>query len=161
MTPQSSIDYDTLPACPETNALVAERVMGWLDVGMRQDGGSIEFVNFGVDPATVEERHAKKYSVRQVVPDYSTDIAAAFQVVSKLREQNWLVTIKVMPARMSFTIEGSHSEYDVPSADRFVGQGKVLCELTWMGDGLRHPELVFEDSVPLAIVRARLKAVSV
>jgi len=132
MTPQSSINYDTLPAGRELDALVAERVMGWLDVGKQRDSVHTEFVNFGVDPATVEERRAKKYAARQVVPHYSSDIAAAFQVVEKMAEKGDLIFLQ--------THRGDAERY----AATFV-----------------EPFTAYAPTAPLAICRAALKAVSV
>lgn len=86
----------------ELDALVAERLMGWRDVTInRNDGNWITI--YGCKPAWMsfpsfwqlqgaiskgrggeEKRH---------IPDYSTDTACAFQVVEKMRERGFGVTL--------------------------------------------------------------------
>jgi hypothetical protein len=57
----------------ELDALVAEKVMGWRDVS---DG-------YGTPP------EATLWEAIHIIPHYSTDIAAAWQVVERMRDQGW------------------------------------------------------------------------
>jgi hypothetical protein len=64
------------------DALVAERVMGWTEVAAEHRSvASHWYVPSGVNPASRPNR-----GMRQQIPEYSTDIAAAWQVVEKIRE---------------------------------------------------------------------------
>lgn len=95
------------------------------------------------------------------VPPYSSDIAAAWMVVEKMRADDWLVSVKSQPDCGAFIVEGARSEYDAPSPARQIGKGKVVCELQDMRtEGkYRHSQWAFADTAPLAICLAALKAV--
>lgn len=155
-----------LPAGRELNALIAERVMGrepdlmWNVFNPDETATCFhaetkrECEEFLAD---VLKRYPNSWMKDHHVgawkrfPRYSTDIVPAWEVVEKLRSDGWLVTVKSMPPRSSFIIQGSNSEYDAPRPDRLVGKGKVLCEAHWMGDGFRHDAWAISDTVPLAI----------
>lgn len=64
----------------ELDALVAERVMGWMSVGLRARYGMLAADWRGHDPLS---RVGPEFEC--AVPHYSTDIAAAWQVVEKVQ----------------------------------------------------------------------------
>lgn len=64
----------------ELDALVAERVMGWTEIESKGHV-FIESQILGVKPGTIAS--ATGYKPKFVVPHYSTDIAAAWDVVGK------------------------------------------------------------------------------
>lgn len=101
-------------------------------------------------------------SKRILAPAYSTEIAAAWQLVEKFRADGWLVTVKHMPPGHPFIVEGSRSEYDAPCPDKPLAQsaGKAVCELHCMKQTgfLRSDHFAIADTVPLAICRAALLA---
>lgn len=45
-----------------------------------------------------------------------------------LRDEGWIIVLKVMPREMAYLIEGSRSEYDAPCPDKHVGKGKWCVE---------------------------------
>jgi hypothetical protein len=148
----------------DLDALVAEKVMGWVWLEKESDKSAIvmnerclvypdfeEKVNRSGDDAII---------ILPGIPDYSTDIASAWEVVEKLRADDWLVTVKAMPDCASYLIEGSRSEYDAPCSDRHVGNGKQGCFAENMRKGInewRRSEGAIADTVPLAICLAALK----
>jgi hypothetical protein len=70
-----------MPAGREMDALVAEKVMGWKDVIMGRD-------DYGGEPVPREynprPEYQDEYVIFKHVLNYSTDIAAAWQVVEKV-----------------------------------------------------------------------------
>lgn len=119
----------------ELDALVAEKVFGWTDVCAATRtlyGGTTWFVPHGRPDAAF-----MKYAE---VPSYSTDIAAAWLVVEKLRPKFWTK----LCAGMTLTESPLHE----------CAMGLYATE-----DGPSH-QLAYERdaSAPLAICRAALAA---
>jgi hypothetical protein len=89
----------------ETDALVAERVMGWAwqtkDGSTRWLAPPAQCGDFGHErPASGDEAlegawwlEAKPSDLHWIVPHYSTDIAAAWQVVESVVERGYMVTV--------------------------------------------------------------------
>ena len=74
-----------LTAGHELDAMVAEKVMGWTAVEAKYTGASSQwFVPSGVNPFS-----RPNPNMRQQVPAYSTDIAAAWLVVDKMLADGW------------------------------------------------------------------------
>jgi hypothetical protein len=116
-----------LDAGRELDALVAERVMGWQ--------WNDYTVNYGNDDyRTVRGLFDVKgsFDSHDRFPEYSTDIAAAWRVVEKLKP-DWAIRIEVRPSG-------------------------VYCDIISLTE--RRVEKVTESSVPLAICRAALRAVT-
>lgn len=160
MTPQPSIDYDTLPAGRELDALVAERVMGWEWLERRMDVHDPSTARKALFPPSDSEWIRINYNERDwsaassatprfhdwdeaalrskggaaelCLPYYSSDIAAAWQVVEKMAEKGDLIFLQ--------THRGDDEQY----AATFV-----------------EPFTAYAPTVPLAVCRAALKAVSV
>jgi hypothetical protein len=105
-----------LVAGRELDALVAERVMGWVQEEPQPHPVNSFAIYFGGPPP------------------YSTDIAAAWQVVERMREQEYSIALD------------SDTWLKHPYAVHFIGgnSGCVSCTA---------------DTAPLAICRAALKAV--
>lgn len=75
-----SIDSTTMAAGPEMDAEIARRVFGWVrdpEAEAQTATGSPIWIASG-----------EEYS-QNGTPDYSTDIAAAWTVVEKMREHGW------------------------------------------------------------------------
>ena len=118
-----------MPAGREMDALVAEKVMGWTNPRITPSG------RFRITPPM-----GGKYHGGQMPPKYSTDIAAAWQVVEWLMERGDV-----------FVEYWSDGEWFV--ADKPVGVRQDAT--TAMCDGKATGEM----SAPLAICRAALLAV--
>lgn len=125
---------------------VAREVMGWTDVDLDSDGQCF----CGIRP---DQPGRGLY-----VPPYSRELGAAWLVVEKLRQDGWLVTVKLMPD--GFPFRGS-----VDSDEQW--KVKVAVELTWMpqktAEDCRrsitlHP-FALGDEVPETICKAALEAV--
>ncbi len=65
----------------------------------------------------------------------SKRLPTTFDLMEEMRAMGWCVVLKCLPKELGWMIEGSRSEYDAPCPDRFVGKGKWLCEVSWMGKG--------------------------
>lgn len=124
-TETQGADWRTLNAGRELDAAVAERVMGWTRTHETHRLHGRTYLR-GAAPATGR---------LQAVPAYSTDIAAAWLVVEKLREHGWFPSVQ---------------------AQEECGQlgGRWLCEV--------DPRFSFIDgdgsTAPLAVCRAALAA---
>ena len=124
----------------EIDVKVAEVVMGWLEVGCKhipsgQPDAGTEFVPHGVPPVPPHPLAAR----RQTVPDYSSDISAAWLVVEKMRERGFTLSI--------------HTDYIVNDCLY------EYCCIVWTNTGGR--DFSFEigaETAPLAICRAALAA---
>ena len=105
--------------------------------------------------ATIAEMQAKLDAAEKRV----AEIEQTFSLMAMLRGDDWCVVLKCLPASMNWIIEGSRSEYDAPSPDIKLGEGKWCCELSCMrmmkGDGLsgyRVPVCTMHES-PYEAVR--------
>lgn len=147
------VDVDSLEAGRELDALVAERVMGWLP----------HFRNTAhwVDAEIADTVGSLDYRVRGIVGEWSPskDIAVAWQVVEKLRAGNWLVRIQEMPDGFPFLAGGGWRDEETREIHR-----RSMCQLypgrplrDTHGFGLRDM-VTFADTAPLAICKATLMA---
>lgn len=86
--------------------------------------------------ATIAEMQTKLDAANARV----AEIEQTFSFMAMLRGDDWCVVLKCLPASINWIIEGSRSEYDAPSPDIKLGEGKWCCELSCMrmmkGDGL-------------------------
>jgi hypothetical protein len=64
--------------------LVAEKVLGWTEVKKVELNGSAAFQYLGVRPGEVPSKYTG-YKPSYTIPQYSIDIAAAWEVVEKLK----------------------------------------------------------------------------
>jgi len=120
----------------ELDAKVAEKVMGlevyrsrqdWMQKGMPHIAEWAETVFY---PAYWHP----EYELATVVSNYSTDIKASFEVVEKLGEDGWIVTL--------------HRDL------------KWFCDLVWFtADDTTWLPTTEADTLPEAICKAALKAV--
>lgn len=107
----------------ELDALVAEKVMGWTNAHRTRPGACLR----GYPPTS---------ATITLVPAYSSEIAAAWAVVERMREQGYAVTV------------------------RSASEGRWVAR-TWKAPDDPSTDWVREDSAPLAIVLAALRAVGV
>ena len=119
----------------ELDAKVAEKVMGlevftsrqdWMQKGMPHIAEWAESVIY---PAFWHP----KFELATVVDPYSTDIKAAWEVVEKLGEDGWIVTL--------------HRDF------------KWYCDLTWFTEDDTASTSVEANTLPEAICKAALAAV--
>ncbi len=148
------MDIDSLVAGPELDALVAEKVMGMVwyrDWPLNSEGAAINagipFLSYpGRDIRLATDEDLKEKKDLNGIEEYSTDIAAAWEVVEKLN-------LMVMPVesasgkRWGWAAE----QITVEKADLKKGSGYYLEVGTELWT---HAE-----TAPLAICRAALKAV--
>lgn len=142
---QTAIDYSVMEAGNELDSLIAEKVMGWQWYTWKIASCSGEIVR-GLFPSdyenpfhyekhqtlTGETRKLRASGLAAHIPDYSKNIAAAFQVVSRFTD-----------SKIPFSIK-----YDVNSGyDKQTGWSIAI-------DGVSV--VAFCDSLPLAICRAAL-----
>lgn len=113
---------ETLPAGRELDAIVAEKVMGWCR-GSEASSGEWQ-------------RHD---GMLAELPKFSTDIAAAWQVVEKLRPDDIFLTISALP----------DGDYEC-AAQNEIGETLKLADSACVKAG----------SAPLVICRAALLACS-
>jgi hypothetical protein len=138
-----TLDIDTLDAGRELDAMVAERVMGWRWLNYRWHDGTSKQLLW---PSDADEQPRgddfdRLYDGRLVPWDinYSTDIAAAWQVVEHFHEQRgWFVSIQ-SDGGWNFHNNGTTKGWEVT-----IG---------------REGE-AFAPTLPLALCRAALKAVA-
>lgn len=149
-----------IPAGRELDALVAEKVMGlvpgkdfgewpehqwrrnakgeidYVEQGERHGGPVCDRCEFGYCQHCPGEREEAKAHPCEIEPDdYSTDIAAAWQVVERL--------LTMDPERIQFSIESRYPEWTVNTWCR--AEDNNVC--------------VVAETAPLAICRAALRAV--
>lgn len=97
-------------------------------------------------------------------PPYVQQIGVAWDVVRKLREDDWIVAVKELPPGVCHIIEGARSEYDAPCEDQEIARGKASCELQCARYGKgpwRLSCFAFADTAARAICLVALKAVGV
>ena len=115
----------------ELDALVAEKVMGWTR-GLRYGNGNGEWI----EPGRENDAHKRTWDT---TPCFSTDIAAAWQVVERMEADGW----------------GHKHLFHSPGAEdpgyywTFMKPGK----------GIRSMSESHAETLPLAICLAALKAV--
>lgn len=134
-----------LEAGRELDRLVAERVMGW------RVFGTPEVYAYWTEPYEGEKRLGDMPSL----PRFSTDIAAAWTVVERMREMKWLVRVQEMPD-------------NYPYLDNMTGEplfyAKAYVTMEWMPrisertGKLVMPRCARATTAPLSICRAALAA---
>jgi len=121
-------------------------VMGWSDVSFDSE----RWESLGVPPGGTEP---------EPVPAYSSDIAASWQVVERLRTLGWSATIELLPDE--YPLAG-----DRPGADA-GHRVPVVCTLAWLPEGsaddtwkrLYHQPEAIADTAPHALCLAALAGV--
>lgn len=126
----------------EIDALVAEKVMGYAKP--ENVNGEIGFTEHFIGTGT---------SRFHVLPHYSTEIAAAWKVVERLKEAGWVVEIRTWGAS---TPQGPKTLATLWKEWTTQGYGRTRPQLM-RGDSLQVPG----DTAAHAICRAALKSVGV
>lgn len=121
-----------MKAGPELNALVAEKVMGWTVCRDKNCEGCEADIYLVEDGCWESKRDDT---------NFSSDIAAAWQVVEKL----------VPPTRKGPWLE-------ITATDGYASEGPYICEYAWWADHKQHRVRADADTAPLAICLAALKA---
>jgi hypothetical protein len=123
-----------LEAGRELDVLIAVKVMGWHDINgnAATTGGLLN-----------DKREWKS------LPDYSTDIAAAWAVVEYLKKRNWSWTF-------SHCAAAPRTEQDINEGHHHGTSAGVRRDHY----GTRPFYWIYAETMPLAICRAALKAVS-
>ncbi len=122
-------EIDQMEAGPEMDALVAEFMIGWRRAPSEDDPAGWCWVT---------EHGRTRGSATALMPTYSTNIAAAWQVVEKLKERFSSVLVETNPRQYYVDIV---TDKGTPSYYRTVADAEA-------------------DTAPLAICRAALKAVN-
>lgn len=121
---------DTMPAGPELDALVAEKVMGWHHT--EDHGGGL--------------RCGGKIRNCELVPRYSTDISAAWMVRAKMEAEGWRSEDRLTDVGWG-PIDKHPYGYSI-WFERWVDRGKRCF----------HDHVSDFNQAPAAICRAALKA---
>jgi len=97
------MNYDELTPGRELDAKVAEKVMGWI----REDGheGEIGWIHPPYDDKRIHwAAEWDNAGLPNWLPKFSTESAAAWEVVEKLRDDGFIVTIEGDDDRVGVTI---------------------------------------------------------
>ncbi len=134
------MNIDDLPAGPEIDALVAERVMGWMLLSSGHGRTSLPEVYF--DPKNREKCWRENGKRRWQAWCPSEDVAAAFEVFEELRQSgDWCCLV-------------------IASDYSYLWTVRLTPDMADCGMGPHEPTIVTEDeSAPLCICRAALLAV--
>lgn len=169
-----------LPAGPELDALVETHVFGREVLGIvpcatSPDGDELVIIHRARKPAGIprpvvlgrygcsdhNECHGSypvlghNWKCLEIVPDYSDDIAAAWQVVAHLRSIGWIVRVQEMPDGVPFVAgAGLRPEENQPLR---VRAACMLYPTPQARDGVQICAL--GETPALAICRAALKTV--
>lgn len=134
----------------ELDALIAEKVMGWSDVRM------MDHIQ-GRDLAGIVPPSRETY---EFVPNYSTNIAAAWQVVRHLRGLGWIVRVQEMPEGLPFLAgtgwEGG-PDVELPGRASCSLHGNPIIDKR-LGRSFVHPIIELAETPEVAICRAALTA---
>jgi hypothetical protein len=74
-------------------------------------------------------------------------------LMQALRADGWCMVLKCRPKEMGWIIEGSRSEYDAPSPDTTIGNGKWCCEAQFMGEPYKPNEWAMHEDPSEAVQR--------
>jgi len=77
--PDSQIDIDSLEPGPQTDGLVAERIMGWTDIKVRRVGASRDYLA-GRCPSK---------PLFQLIPQFSLNPSVAYEMETEIERQGW------------------------------------------------------------------------
>lgn len=61
------------------------------------------------------------------MPKKSPDIKI-IETMESLRDKGFCVVLKCLPPNLGWRLQGSHSEFDAPCPDRYIGKGKWCAE---------------------------------
>ncbi len=118
----------------DLDALVAEKVMGFPSFAEQVVSKLSTHIRFNHEACVICGRQD---DTRECLPKYSTEIAAAWEVVEKLREKDFLVSIRTLKS------------------------GKIRC-LVFSPDSENGPGVrAISDTAPHAVCLAALKACGV
>lgn len=145
---------EVLRAGRELDALVAEKVMEWTEVGMGVDLAGRVNGPYGVNPQTkrgdMQTLEGQILEARRFddVPEYSTDIGAAWTVVEKLRWDGWMVAVIA-------THQGNLQACALTrgSAAPFPPKDTVLHSVDWR-ESFREQAKTAPEAICLAALRA-------
>ena len=89
------------------------------------------------------------------------NIADAWMLVKKAREDDWIVVVKEIPKDLCHVMQGAISEYDAPCDDQHIEKGKASCELECgrQNGEWRHSGFAFAETAPRAISDAVLSVI--
>jgi hypothetical protein len=149
MTTPTAEEVRGMGAGREMDALVAEYVMGWRWWRIEHKHGPY----YRLVSRREEERALNLGSLVHPLPDdgldrevdadpYSTDIAAAWEVVEKMAEREPVVTIRKGKWRCAMLADGIHEEVDVDAREVVYAQNYVASSKC--------------ETAPLAIARCAL-----
>jgi len=146
------MDYDTMKAGREMDALIAEKVMGWKDIRCDQ-GGNLPYGVPDDDFNSDVDEHKKHGNCgfpmeyhREPIPMYSHDISAAWEVVEKMTSEG------ACPAIIND--DNGHWAMALDGMQNCVDGSETMDVATTFF----APKSLWCDTVPLAICRAALKA---
>lgn len=139
----------TLDAGRELDALVAEKVIGWQWSGPTPPSGSFLNTDRGF-PAVYLPLDSAVPTYTSHLPNYSTDIAAAWHLVDALHEQDMNLMLEQCDSDCVVYGESPHSDEVVARAGQWAAWFQT--EITKGRAG--------GDTPALAICRAALQAVS-
>lgn len=161
-------EIDALPAGREMDALVAEKVMAMdivRDVECMYEHGFRD-PDIGIRGTVIPAEGNYDRDTYDPVPAYSTDIAAAWEVVEKMHGRWGHFTIVLVENPHGTTNRGRPCDWEVVPVFELThyDEGGFFKPAKRLPTGLRDDELDdpigWADTAPLAICRAALKAVA-
>ncbi len=130
----ATMDADKEPAGRALDTLIAEKVMGWTEIALCH---APDARLYGIPPDGAPERIlVHTAGLKHRIPEYSSDIAAAWEVLVVIGERDW--------GRVEI------------SRTKLPPTGHYQCTIYWGEDNV---VMAFAVTVSLAICRAALKAV--
>jgi hypothetical protein len=149
---------------PELNLVIARWLFDFELVNVTQDidgnyGEGEILIPAGTTLEELEPVLPKRGPLPHIgIKDWSGNKSSCWQVAEKLRDKEWLVSIKMMPKEHSFIIPGSRSEYDHPHPDMPAWQGKIIAEASYMArDVFLPPQFAPADTAPHALCALALR----
>ena len=122
----------------ELDALVAEKVMGWTDIWTDGD----YFMAYPPHEQRIMQKMGVGYAERYPIPNYSSEISAAWEVVEKMRQEGLTVTITTPPTGWkNWDVRGWD---DNNNDNRFIARAdtapRAICIAALHAKGVREVE---------------------
>jgi len=121
------MNIDEMPAGRELDKLIAETVMGWTEVVYHRAPGAMLH---GVPPVGTARRELRELvdtlGIKYRVPEYSNDIAAAFEVLKRVIADGGTPQLYFSSGEWWARLGGLNSAHGTPSAPLAICRAALL-----------------------------------